>query len=117
MRQQHYALTPIEITNAQPRGRSYKLTDGGGLHLVVSPGGTKAWRYQYRYAGARCDAGIGTFPEIGIADARDQHQRYRSMLERGLDPSIARRQQVQERTQRGVLLWGAFGLPATWPTT
>lgn len=97
MRQQHYALTPIEITNSQPRARSYKLTDGGGLHLVVSPGGTKAWRYQYRYAGARCDVGIGTFPEIGIADARDQHQRYRSMLERGLDPALARRQQVQER--------------------
>lgn len=97
MRHQNYALTPIQITNAQPRARAYKLTDGGGLHVIVSPGGTKAWRYQYRYAGARCDVGIGTFPEIGIADARDQHQRYRSMLERGLDPAFARRQQVQER--------------------
>ena len=83
MRHQNYALTPIQITNAQPKARPYKLTDGAGLHLVVSPGGTKAWRYQYRYAGVRCDVGIGTLPEIGIADARAQHQRYRSMLERG----------------------------------
>lgn len=45
MRHQNYALTPIQITNAQPRSRPYKLTDGAGLHLVVSPGGTKAWRY------------------------------------------------------------------------
>lgn len=97
MRNQNYALTPIQITNAQPKVKAYKLTDGAGLHLIVSPGGTKAWRYQYRYAGVRCDVGIGTFPEIGIADARDQHLRYRSMLERGLDPAVARRQQVKER--------------------
>jgi len=103
MRHQNYALTPIQITNAQPRARPYKLTDGGGLYLVVSPGGTKAWRYQYRYAGARCDVGIGTFPEIGIADARDQHRRYRAMLERGVDPAVVRRQQVQERSELSVL--------------
>ncbi|MFY9510741.1 MAG: integrase arm-type DNA-binding domain-containing protein [Rubrivivax sp.] len=103
MRHQNYALIPIQITNAQPKARPYKLTDGGGLYLVVSPGGTKAWRYQYRYAGARCDVGIGTFPEIGIADARDQHRRYRAMLERGVDPAVARRQQVQERSELSVL--------------
>jgi len=103
MRHKNYALTPIEITNAQPKARPHKLTDGGGLYLVVSPGGTKAWRYQYRYAGARCDVGIGTFPEIGIADARDQHQRYRAMLERGLDPAVARRQQMQERNELSVM--------------
>lgn len=65
MRHQDYALTPIQITNAQPKARSYKLTDGAGLHLVVSTGGTKSWRYQYRYAGVRCDVGIGTFPRSG----------------------------------------------------
>jgi hypothetical protein len=42
MRHQNYALTPIQITNAQPKSRPYKLTDGGGLYLVVSPSGTKA---------------------------------------------------------------------------
>lgn len=46
---------------------------------------------------------IGTLQQNRTAGARDQHQRY-PMLERGIDPAIARRQQVQER-----LVWPLIG--------
>lgn len=53
MRHQTYTLTPIQIIDSRPRARPYKLADGAGLQLIVSPGGTKAWRYRYRYRPGR----------------------------------------------------------------
>lgn len=97
MRNANYTLSPADINNARAKAKPYKLTDGGGLYVLVSPGGTKAWRYQYRFGGSRCDVGIGTYPEIGLADARDQHFKYRAMLERGVDPAAARRRELEQR--------------------
>lgn len=46
-------LTDIQPRTAKPRDKPYKLTDGGGLYLLVNTGGAKYWRIDYRYAGAR----------------------------------------------------------------
>ena len=42
-------LTQFAIKNAQPREKPYKLRDGNGLHLLVSPNGSKLWRLRYRF--------------------------------------------------------------------
>lgn len=41
-------LTRLEIKNAKPREKPYKLADGGGLYLEVTPAGGKHWRIKYR---------------------------------------------------------------------
>ncbi|MEE2929805.1 MAG: Arm DNA-binding domain-containing protein, partial [Pseudomonadota bacterium] len=43
-----------------------------GLQLVVSPGGTKAWRLFYRLPGSkrRRSMSLGRFPSLTLADAR-----------------------------------------------
>lgn len=43
------ALTDIKVRTAKPTDKQYKLTDGGGMHLLVHPNGSKYWRLQYRY--------------------------------------------------------------------
>lgn len=63
-------LTDIQPRTAKPRGKPYKLTDGGGLHLLVKPDGGKYWRmwrdyaqiwFARKYAAARCQAfGMGS---------------------------------------------------------
>ncbi|MHA6833784.1 Arm DNA-binding domain-containing protein [Ralstonia pseudosolanacearum] len=73
------------------RRKPYKLVDGGGLFVLVSPGGAKNWKYQYPFGGKRCEVTIGRYPEIGVADARDRHTIYRAMVERGEDPAAHRR--------------------------
>jgi integrase len=100
MRLCNYSLTPTRISSAKPRSRLYKLTDGGGLFVEVSAAGLKTWRYQYRFAGSRREITIGKFPEVGVADARERHFEMRAMLERGIDPLDARRQQESARRER-----------------
>ena len=100
MRLCNYSLTPTRISSAKPRSRLYKLTDGGGLFVEVSAAGLKTWRYQYRFGGSRREITIGKFPEVGVADARERHFEMRAMLERGIDPLDARRQQESARRER-----------------
>ena len=100
MRLSNYTLSPTRINNAKPKGKLYKLTDGGGLFIEVSAAGLKTWRYQYRFGGVRREVTIGKFPEVGVADARDRHFELRSLLERGLDPLDSRRQKLSEQKER-----------------
>ena len=100
MRLCNYTLSPTRINNAKPKGKLYKLTDGGGLFIEVSAAGLKTWRYQYRFGGVRREVTIGKFPEVGVADARDRHFELRSLLERSIDPLDSRRQKLSEQKER-----------------
>lgn len=44
-------LTTAAINAAKGREKSYKLTDSGGLHLLVLPNGGRYWRMHYRFIG------------------------------------------------------------------
>jgi len=41
-------LTQFSIQKARPREKPYKLSDGGGLHLLIQPSGGRYWRFRYR---------------------------------------------------------------------
>ncbi len=42
------SLTHIQISNAKPKEKAYKLADADALYLVVRPSGAKVWRMNYR---------------------------------------------------------------------
>jgi len=44
-------LTDIAVKAAKPAKNIQKLSDGGGLALIVHPNGSKYWVYRYRYLG------------------------------------------------------------------
>ena len=44
--------------------------DGGGLYLVVAPGGSRSWVLRVQQAGKRTDRGLGGYPAITLATAR-----------------------------------------------
>lgn len=79
-----YATT---ITNAKPRERDYKLTDGAGLYLLVKSNGRKLWRLNYLYLGKQRTLSFGIWPDVGLADARGRRDEARRMIAAGLDPS------------------------------
>lgn len=81
------ALTDIAIRNAKPRAKPYKLGDALGLFLLVQPTGGKLWRLKYRIDGREKKLGIGTYPEISLADARKRRDDARELLAAGKDPS------------------------------
>jgi len=67
------ALTVRQIEAAKPKERGYKLSDGQGLYLFVSPAGGKSWRANYTVAGKQKTRTYGRWPELGLADARKAH--------------------------------------------
>ena len=44
-------LSDTAIRKAKPKEKPFKLSDGGGLYLLVQPSGRKWWRYKYRFGG------------------------------------------------------------------
>lgn len=90
-------LTVTEIKNAKPKEKPYKMSDGGGLYLLVKQSG-KYWRYDYRFADKRKTLAIGVFDEVGLKDARERLRDAKQKLESGVDPSIHK--QMQKHTTK-----------------
>jgi Arm DNA-binding domain len=63
-------LTQLAIKNAKPREKPYKLRDGNGLYLLVSPNGSKLWRLRFRFSDKQNMLSFGAFPEVSLASAR-----------------------------------------------
>lgn len=80
------ALTLFSIQNAKPREKPYKLSDGDGLHLLVTENG-KQWRFRYRFAGKENMLALGPFPAISLASARQKRDDARRLIADGKDPS------------------------------
>jgi len=84
-------LTATEVKQAKPGDAPRKLADGGGLFLLVQPGGAKYWRFKYRFAGKEKTLALGVYPEVSLKDARQSHQNARDYLAKGIDPSAVRK--------------------------
>ncbi|MGB9026075.1 MAG: integrase arm-type DNA-binding domain-containing protein, partial [Rhodomicrobium sp.] len=89
-------LTDTAIRNTKPRPKEFKLSDGGGLHLLIRPNGSKLWRFRYRYDGKESMIGLGSY-ELGSPDhvplamARERCFDARRLLNAGQNPSKVRK--------------------------
>lgn len=80
-------LTDTQIRTMKPAASPVKHSDGGGLHLLVSPRGSKLWRLAYRYAGKQKTLALGTYPATSLSDARHKRDQAKRLLAVGVDPS------------------------------
>lgn len=83
-------LTNAAAKAAGAQSRAYKMTDQGGLHLLVRPTGTKSWQQKYRWRGREKLLTLGQFPEVNVARARILQAEAKELLEQGVDPSKKR---------------------------
>src|SRR3546814_3160766 len=91
------ALKELEVKYAAKRQRAYKLSDGGGLHLLVQPSGSKLWRLKYRFDGKEKLLSIGKYPLITLAIAREKRNEAKLLLDQGKDPAEDKKQQKRQR--------------------
>ena len=84
-------LTQLEVKNAKPRERPYKVADGAGMYLYVKPTGAKYWRLDYRYRNKHKTLALGVYPEVTLAEARVKRENARRQIADGFDPSHARK--------------------------
>jgi len=86
-------LTDVKARNAKPGEKQVKLSDGGGMYLLITPAGGKCWRLKYRFGGKEKVLALGTYPEITLADARQRREDARKLLANGVDPSEIKKAQ------------------------
>ena len=95
-------LTDTAIRTAKPKDKPYKLFDGDGLFLLVTPlkrgklppsGGGKWWRFKYRFGGREKLLSFGTYPEISLSSARAKKDAARKQVAEGIDPSLFRKEE------------------------
>jgi hypothetical protein len=84
------SLTDLAIRKSKPRDKAFKLTDSGGLFLLVKPTGGKLWRYKFRFDEKEKSLALGAYPEISLQDARKRHMEAREQLAHGIDPCAAK---------------------------
>jgi hypothetical protein len=84
-------LTDTALRNVKPTEKPFKLSDGGGLFLLVQPHGVKLWRLAYRFAGKQKPLSFGIYPTISLADARAQRDAARKYLADGVDLAVPRK--------------------------
>ena len=84
-------LTALQISKAKSQTKQYKMHDGGGLFLIITPTGGKWWRFKYRYNGKEKTLSFGTHPEIKLSDARKLREEARTQVATGIDPAELRK--------------------------
>ncbi len=84
-------LTDTRIRNAKPQAKAYKISDAGGMYLLVKPDGGRYWRLDYRFAGKRRTLALGVYPITTLSSARTQRDEAHRLLARDIDPSATKK--------------------------
>lgn len=80
-------LTDLNCRQAKPKGKAFRLYDGGGLYLEIKPTGTKVWRLKFKHYDKEKLLTIGKYPTISLLDARNRQQEAKKQIEKGIDPA------------------------------
>lgn len=94
-------LNPASIQALTPNASPYKVADGKGLYLLVTPAGKKYWRLKYRWAGKESTLSCGVYPEVDLESARERRETARKLLANGINPSEqAKQDRAAERDEQ-----------------
>jgi len=93
-------LSAVQVRNAKPQSKPYKLTDGHGLFLHVATSGKKTWRYRYRIADTESTFVIAEYPQMSLENARKERLAIMEMVKAGVNPAKQRRKARQENIEK-----------------
>jgi integrase len=85
-------LTDMRVKNAKPKEKPYKLADGGGMYLEITPSGSKLWRMKFvQSSGKESRLSFGAYPEVSLTQARAARAAARQLKATDVDPGQAKR--------------------------
>src|SRR5215468_12676110 len=71
-------LSEARICRAKPKERPYKLRDGGGLYLLITPTDSKQWRLRYVIGGRESMLSLGSYPATSLKAPRAKRTELRA---------------------------------------
>jgi integrase len=83
-------LTITGINAAKPREKPYKLSDGGGMYLLVNPQGSMYWRLKYYFEGREKLLTLGVYPYVSLKQARSRRDEAKRAIADSVDPGAKR---------------------------
>ncbi|GAB4045756.1 tyrosine-type recombinase/integrase [Spirosoma litoris] len=95
---------------AKPKSKPYKMADGEGLYLEVTPNGTKFWRLKYRLHGKEKRISLGAYPTVSVADARKTKDDIKRDIKAGIDPVLKRLQVAQKQALSNQLVFKSMAM-------
>lgn len=101
-------LTDTSIRKTKPTDKPLKMSDGGGLYLLVKPDGSRYWRMKYRFEGKEKLLAFGVYPTVTLADARQRREDARKLLANGGDPGAIKKAAKAERIASAVIAAETF---------
>ena len=88
-------LSPLSISRLKDPGL-WAVGGVSGLYLHVNARGARSWILRVVVGDKRRDMGLGGYPDIGVADARQKAREARLKIEQGVDPILLRKQAKSE---------------------
>lgn len=85
------SLTVLKVKNSRAVDKDIKLSDSGGLFLLIKANGSKYWRLAYRFQGKQKTLSFGVYPEVSLLEAREKSLEAKKHLSNGTDPSTYRK--------------------------
>ena len=93
----HMKLKDAAIRSIKPKDKPFKVSDGHGLFLFVTPTGSKLWRFKFRLDGKEVTLSFGIYPDITLAEARKKRDEARQLIAHKKDPREHKKEQQAER--------------------
>jgi integrase len=106
------ALTDIQVKTAKGKDKQYKLSDGSGLFLIVTPAGGRWWRFKYFFNGKEKSLSFGTYPDISLAEARNKRHEARNQVANGIDPGAERKALKEAQAEQAAVVENSFEIVA-----
>ena len=93
-------LTELAIKNAKPSEKVRKLSDGGGMYLLVHPNGSKYWRMDFRFNGKQKTVALGIWPTDSLSIAREKREQAKKLIKQGINPVDDRKEKKRQKEQK-----------------
>ena len=93
-------LTELVVKEAMPASRQFKLSDGGGLYLLVHSNGSKYWRFDFRFDGKQKSSSLGVWPEVTLTQARLKRNEAKKKISEGVNPIEEKKEKIAIRLEQ-----------------
>lgn len=99
-------LTHSAILGAKPKDKPYKLSDTDRLYVLITVAGKKYWKWNYRLDGSDSTYTLGTFPDIGLSEARERRVAAEKIAQQGIHPADFHAEKIlKAKAEKATTFW------------